>query len=195
MTDSTPHSLLQRLRENPDEDGWKRLVDLYAPLLQRWLAQTGIAGPDADDLLQEVFVSVVREMPSFHHNQRRGAFRSWLRTILVHRVRGHLRRRRGSPQSAADLDIPETLDRLEDQSSDLSRLWDREHDEFVVRLLLQLIEPEFATTTWQAFRRLVIDGQDPEDVAKELGLSIHSVYAAKSRVLRRMRREIEGLIN
>lgn len=147
MTDTTPQSLLQRLRENPDEDGWKRLVDLYTPLLRSWLAQTGIAGADADDLLQEVFVVVVREMPSFHHNQQRGASRSWLRTMLVHRVRGYFRSRRGSPQTGAAIHMPETLDQLEDESSDLSRLWDREHDEFVTRRLLQMIEPEFAVPT------------------------------------------------
>jgi len=195
MIETTPQSLLQRLREKPDEEGWKRLIDLYTPLLRRWLSQTGVDGSDADDLLQEVFLAVVREMPSFHHNQRNGAFRSWLRTILVHRLRGYLRGRRRSPQLAADASIPETLDLLEDESSDLSRLWDREHDEFVARRLLQMIEPEFAVSTWQAFCRQVIDGSDPGEVAKELGISIDSVYAAKSRVLRRMRREIEGLID
>lgn len=50
MTD-TPRSLLERLRHRPDEDSWKRLVDLYTPLLQRWLRQSGVAGADADDLL------------------------------------------------------------------------------------------------------------------------------------------------
>ena len=33
----TPQSLLEKLRQQPDAAAWKRLVDLYTPLLQRWL--------------------------------------------------------------------------------------------------------------------------------------------------------------
>jgi RNA polymerase sigma-70 factor (ECF subfamily) len=191
----TPHSLLQRLRQQPDEESWKRLIDLYSPLLHRWLRQAGLVGSDADDLIQEVFLTLVREMPSFDHNRRRGAFRSWLRKILVNRVRGFQRQRQHLPGLNLDPKFSETIERLEDDSSDLSRLWEREHNEFVVRRLLQLIEPEFTISTWEAFRRQVIDGLDPLEVARDLGLSIDSVYAAKSRVLRRMRREIDGLID
>jgi RNA polymerase sigma-70 factor (ECF subfamily) len=145
----TPHSLLQRLRQQPDEESWKRLIDLYSPLLHRWLRQAGLVGSDADDLIQEVFLTLVREMPSFDHNRRRGAFRSWLRKILVNRVRGFQRQRQHLPGLNLDPKFSETIERLEDDSSDLSRLWEREHNEFVVRRLLQLIEPEFTISTWE----------------------------------------------
>jgi RNA polymerase sigma-70 factor, ECF subfamily len=82
---------------------------------------------------------------------------------------------------------------LEDPASELNRLWDRQHDTFIVRRLLELIEPEFTASTWQAFWRQVIDGQPPGEVADALGLSLDAVYTAKSRVLRRLRRETEGL--
>jgi RNA polymerase sigma-70 factor (ECF subfamily) len=192
MTD-TPRSLLERLRVQPSEDSWKRLVDLYTPLLKRWARQSGVEGADADDLLQEVFAALVREMPAFEHNRRSGAFRRWLRQILVNRVRGYLRTRRARLPAGGDAQTLNVLDRLEDPASDLSRAWDREHDEFVARRLLELIEPEFTASTWRAFWRQVMDGQRPAQVAAELGLSADAVYSAKYHVLRRLRREIEGL--
>ncbi len=92
----TPRSLLERLRHQPDGDSWKRLVDLYTPPLLHWLRQAGVDSSDADDLMQEFFVAVLREMPTFEHNQQRGAFRCWLRTILVYRLRNHWNAKRVS---------------------------------------------------------------------------------------------------
>ena len=90
---------------------------------------------------------------------------------------------------------PEPLLReLEDEHSDLSRLWDREHDAYLTQRALQLLEPEFKPPTWRAFRRQVVDGADAEAVAAELGLSVNAVCIAKSRVLRRLREELAGLV-
>ncbi len=57
------------------------------------------------------------------------------------------------------------------------------------------IRAEFAETTWQACWRVVVEGQAPPDVARALSLTVNAVYIAKSRVLRRLRDEIEGLID
>lgn len=195
MTDTTPQSLLQRLREKPDEDGWKRLVDLYTPLLRRWLRQSGVKGNDADDLLQEVLTLLFRKLPSFEHNQQRGAFRCWLHTILLNRLRDHWKARQTTPETADAAEIVRELDRLQDPASDLNQLWDREHDVFLARRVLQVIENDFLPDTWQAFRRVFLDGAKPAEVAAEMGLSVNAVHLAKWRVLRRARREINGLID
>ena len=194
MTD-TPRSLLERLRHQPDEESWKRLVDLYTPLLQRWLRQAGVDGCDADDVAQEVFVAVVRALPQFEHNQQCGAFRCWLRTIVVHRVQQYWSGKQTTLAADGANAARQSLERLEDPASDLNRLWDREHDALLAQRILQLIEKDFIASTWQAFRRVVLDGAKPAEVAAEIGLSVNAVLLAKSRVLRRARQEIDGLID
>ena len=87
------------------------------------------------------------------------------------------------------------LDALEDPAGDLNQLWEREHDAFLAKRVLQLIERDFTFSTWQAFRRVVLDGAKPADVAAELNMSVNAVLLAKSRVLRRARGEIAGLID
>jgi RNA polymerase sigma-70 factor (ECF subfamily) len=82
---------------------------------------------------------------------------------------------------------------LEDPQSDLSRQWDREHDQHVVRQLLRRVVLEFKPRTRQAFRRNVLDGVPPARVAEELGISVQAVYIAKSRIMRRLREEVEEL--
>jgi RNA polymerase sigma-70 factor (ECF subfamily) len=189
----TSFSLLQRLRSQPDAESWQRLVALYTPLIQGWLRRHAVAPADADDLTQEVMAVVVRELPNFQHNQRRGAFRSWLRTITVHRLRASWRARRLRPAATGDSDFLKMLDELEDPSSGLSRLWDQQHDQHVARRLMELVEPQFEPTTWRAFRRVVLDGVKAAVAAAELRLSVNAVLLAKSRVLGRLRQEMEGL--
>src|SRR5262249_30683588 len=129
----TSFSLLNRLRSQPDAESWRRLVELYTPLIQSWLRRHDVPAADADDLTQDVMAVVVRELPHFVHNQQRGAFRNWLRSITVNRLRTLWRsRQRGRPATGGS-DFLNMLDQLEDPQSDLSRLWDQQHDQHVAR--------------------------------------------------------------
>src|SRR5262249_40782020 len=154
-----------------------------------WLRRYAVQPSDADDLVQEVLQVLHHELPQFKHSQRSGAFRRWLRTILVHRLREAWRSRQYRPEVTGNSDFFQQWDELQDPNSGLSQLWDEEHNQHVVRRLLELIEPEFTPATWQAFRRQVVDGAVAEAVAAELGLSLNAVFIAKSRVLSRLRQE------
>lgn len=191
----TSATLLERLRDRADTEAWQRLIELYSPLLFSWLRRHSLQDADVDDLVQEVLVAVAREAPQFRHSGRPGAFRHWLRTILANRLREFWRGRRHRPAATGDSDFAGMLDQLEDPDSGISRLWDQEHDQHIVRRLLALLEPQFAPSTWQAFRRVVLDGARPDAVAAELGLTVNAVFIAKSRILQRLREESRGLLD
>src|SRR5438552_16051935 len=108
----TSLSLLKRLRLQPDAESWKRLVDLYTPLIHGWLRRYSVPPADADDLTQEVMTVLVRELPQFRHNHQAGAFRNWLRTITVNRLRVLWRSRQGRPVATGDSDFLQVLDEL-----------------------------------------------------------------------------------
>jgi RNA polymerase sigma factor (sigma-70 family) len=186
----TSTGLLRAARDCTDDEAWRRLVSLYEPLLQGWLRRQGVQHADADDLVEDTLATVAQELPTFKHNGHVGAFRSWLRGILVNRLLTFRRSQRVRTICPADSDLLHRLaDVLADPESDLARKWDDDHDRFVARKLLDHIEPEFQPQTWQAFRRVALDGADPDLVAAELDISLASVYAAKSRVLKRLRQE------
>jgi DNA-directed RNA polymerase specialized sigma24 family protein len=119
----------------------------------------------------------------------------WLRVITANRARAHWKAGKLRPVATGGSDFQSAVGQLEDAQSELSQLWDREHDEHVLRRLLEMLESEFTAKTLQAFRRQVIDGAAAEEVAAELGMSLGAVYVAKSRVLARLRREAEGLLD
>ncbi len=187
---ATSATLLQRLRDRHDDAAWRRLVNLYSPLIRSWVSRHLPQSADSDELVQQVLTVIVEKFPAFEHNGRPGAFRAWLRGISVNRLRMFWR----SHPAVLGVDPEPVLRQLEDPYSDLSRQWNREHDEHVARQVLALLRPEFKPTTWQAFERLVLQEQAPEAVAAELGLSVNAVLIAKSRVLRRVREEIAGFV-
>ncbi len=192
--DETSISLLNRLQRTDDTETWDRLVGLYAPLLKSWLRKYDVQPTDADDLVQEVLMAVSQDVTTFDHSGRPGAFRAWLKTILVNRLRNFWRARGRRPQARGDSDIERKLAQLENPASEMSQLWNRQHDLHVARQLLALSEPQFAPNTWKAFCRVAIDGERPDVVAAELGISLNSVFIAKSRVLSKLRQEAQGLV-
>lgn len=190
----TSASLLDRLTSRPDEASWKRLDDLYRPLIRSWILREPRCRNDVDDLVQEVMTVLVRELPGFRR-QRPGSFRCWLKAITVHRLQAYLRHIGRRAAVNTQLDGTSLADQLADPNSSLSQQWDDEHKHHIIRRLLELIEDEFAPTTLAAFRRTVFDEADTEQVAAELGISENAVLVAKSKVLSRLREEAEGFLD
>lgn len=191
----TSFSLLEQLGDDSHGAAWDRLVELYSPLLRVWLGRYAVQVADMDDLVQDVLLVLMRELPGFRHNQRAGAFRSWLRQILVNRLRDFWRSRQYRPMATGESDIQRQLDSLADDGSGVSQMWNREHDAFVMKKLLESVEPQFEPKTWLAFRRQVVEGVRADTVAAELSITLGAVYMAKSRVLNALRRESAGLID
>jgi RNA polymerase sigma-70 factor (ECF subfamily) len=190
----TSVSLLERLAGAPTDGDWRRLDDLYRPLLRAWMARAGVAASDVDDLVQDVLLVVYRKIGGFERRGK-GAFRAWLRTVLAHELRDYFRGQKYRPTPTGDSDFRRILEELESHDSALSRLWDREHDQHVVASLMARVQGNFAPVTWQAFLRHVQEGEPAGQVAETLGLSLNSVLLAKSRVLKRLRQEAAGLVD
>jgi RNA polymerase sigma-70 factor (ECF subfamily) len=171
------------------------LTALYRPLILSWLNRQGVPPRDLEDLSQDILLSVVKHLPAFEHSGRRGAFRSWLRTIVCSRTADYWRALDAGTQASGGSGAAAALQLIEDPDSDLNRQWDKEHDGYVLDCLLDLVRAEFEPATLQAFRRLALDGAAGAAVADELGMSVAAVYGAKSRVLQRIRQEAEGLID
>lgn len=185
--DSTSPSLLVRLRVPTDAAAWERFVELYTPLLMRWCKRFGMTESDAADATQDVLLQAIRTLPSFEYDRTR-SFRAWLKTVLANvwrkQQRGRLRGR--SPDGDADLaESPPAGDPFDEV----------EHRSYLVRRALKIAEQDFEPTTWKACVEFVMQGRPAADVARDLGISANAVYLAKSRVMRHLRVELDGLLD
>jgi len=193
MTD-TSLSLLTRLQDVEDSVSWGRFNELYTPLMHRWLGQYGISATDRDDIVQNVMSAVAQEIETFQHNQRAGAFRTWLRRMLVFRVQNFWRNSKRQPVAATS-DLQEQLNQLADENSEQSHIWNQEHDRAVVGRLMEIVRPRFQDHTWQAFAQQMLEGRNPAQVAQNLGITPGAVYMARNRILAALRAEAEGLVD
>ncbi len=100
---TTPLSLLDRIRTR-DADAWRRLIELYQPLVRFWCSRGGLHGSEAEDVAQEIFAAAAAHLDSFHHDQPGDTFRGWLRSIARNQVRLHYRRNQGRPQAEGGSD-------------------------------------------------------------------------------------------
>ena len=183
---TTSISLLERLRHTNDQAAWQRFVHLYTPLLYYWARRTGLAADETADLVQEVLLVLVQKLPEFAYDPGR-SFRGWLRTITLNKWRERCRRL-SLPVDAAELsDVadPGNYDAFDEA----------EYRQHLVKQALQVMQAEFEPTTWLACREFVVSGRPAAEVASELGVSVAVVYSAKSRVLRRLREELDGLLD
>jgi RNA polymerase sigma-70 factor (ECF subfamily) len=182
---STSASLLERLQEPADTAAWDRFVELYSPLLFTWAKQLGLQSADAADLVQEVLLVLLQKLPEFRYDQQQ-SFRGWLRAVLLNRWRDQRRRPR----------LPLEPDPVDPVGPDnVADLREAEYRRFLVHRALQLMQTDFQPMTWRACWELVVNGRSPAEVAGELGVSVWSVYTSKSRVLARLRQQLDGLLD
>ncbi len=185
----TPVSLLERLRGPGEPEAWRRCAELFTPLIYHWAHRAGLSAADAADLVQEVFLVLVQKLPEFRYD-RQGTFRGWLRTVTLNKWREMQRRRRlparddGDPR-LDELSVPDDLEAYDEH----------EYRRHLVDRALKLMKSEFQPSTWKACWEHVVSGRPAAEVANELGISPDAVYTAKSRVLRRLRTELEGLLD
>jgi len=184
--DTTSLSLLERLREPNPHDSWARFAKLYTPLLLLWAQRQGLREQDAADLVQDVFLTLVQKLSAYQHGGA-GSFRNWLYTILLNRHRDYCRRR--------SLPIaPEAVSALA-AVAEPNPVEEAEYQRLLVGRALQLMQAEFSTKTWKACWEHVVNSRPAAEIAAELGISAGSVYVAKSRVLNRLRQELQGLLD
>lgn len=186
---TTSVTLLERLRQPDADDAWPRFVRLYTPLLYSWARRAGLQTEDAADLVQDVLTILVQKLPEFTYDPDR-SFRGWLRTVTLNKWRDIRRRRSPAvlPTNGPELD--------EVAGPDTAALFEEaEYRQQLVRRALQLMQVEFHPTTWKACWECLVADRPATDVAKELGITVNSVYLAKSRVLARLRQELEGLLD
>jgi RNA polymerase sigma-70 factor (ECF subfamily) len=190
--DPTPLSLLEKLRRPAAgdlQDAWRRFVHLYTPLLFARTRRLGVPEADMDDVVQDVFAVLARQMATFRYEPGQ-RFRGWLWTILLNKWRDRLRQRQAAPALGPDsaLQAASSPDNVAEQTEE-------DYRAYLVGRALELMKAEFAEADWRACWEFVVSGRPAADVARELGLSVNQVYLAKSRILRRLRAELDGLLD
>ena len=151
-----------------------------------WIGRLGLGPDDAADVAQDVLMTLMVRLPTFQHGAGR-SFRGWLRTVTLNKTRDFLRKKNTRLHH-------ETQAALENEEAAGSVFSEIEFRAAVARRALMLIKPEFEECTWRACWESAVTRRPAKQIAEELGISVNAVYLAKGRVLKRLRRELEGML-
>ena len=185
----TQAELLQRIRNPEDRAAWAEFAGIYEPVLLRMARRRGLQQADASDLAQKVMVSISKSIDSWEDNPERGRFRTWLTVVARNAIIDSLRRIR--PDAArGGSSILQALTRLPQSEESAQAEIEREYRRQIFRTVAAEIRNEFNAPVWDAFWLTTVENQPVAQVAKALGKTVGSVYAARSRVMRRLRERI-----
>jgi RNA polymerase sigma-70 factor, ECF subfamily len=182
---SISSTLLDKLRQPESaKDAWVRFVELFTPLLYHFAQR--VEPHDAADLVQEVFVALVKCLPEFRYEPGK-SFKAWLWTITRHKwVELHRRRKSVEVLSNAALD---------DLADKTGADWNAEYRMELICRAMELIQGDFEPKTWQAYRQVAVLGRPMAEVAEELSMSVGAVRVAKFRVIHRLQQELQGFLD
>lgn len=187
----TRHTLIAKLGDRANTAAWAEFVALYEPLIRRLARRKGLQDADAGDLCQEVFRVVAGAIDQWDPDPTRGSFRGWLSRITRNLLINFLTRPRNRPLGSGSTSVLEFLEAQPSIDPTATALFDAEYHWRLFECAAKEVQAEFTAPTWLAFWRTAVEHQTPADVATELGLSVGAVYVARSRVLARLKRNLE----
>jgi RNA polymerase sigma-70 factor (ECF subfamily) len=186
---SLSSTLLERVRAK-DQKAWQQLDLLFGPDVYGWCRKRGVSSQDAADIRQEVFTAVWQGLPTFRRDRPQDSFRGWLYGITQHKIMDWKRKAARQPAAAGGSAAAQLLAELpepEERSSSPPGATPEETRR--IHRALDLLRPQYHEKTWEAFRRVTVEGQTAAEVAAALGMTVNAVYISKSRVLHDFREE------
>jgi RNA polymerase sigma-70 factor (ECF subfamily) len=189
----TRASLLVQIRDATNDGAWREFINLYGPVVYGFARKRGLQDADAADLMQDVMRSISSAIGKLDYDRNQGTFRGWLFTITRNKIFNFLSARRIRPQGSGDTTTNRLLATHPDTAdgAEVADTWEMEYQRRIAALAMERVKNEFQEKTWQAFWQTAVEGLAAADVSRDLGLSPGAIYVAKSRVLARLKEEVE----
>jgi RNA polymerase sigma-70 factor (ECF subfamily) len=177
-----------------DGEAFAKITALFGGLVYHWCRRAGLSPEDSEDVSQQVFISVSNGLNGFKREKPSDSFRGWLRVVTRSRVMDFFRANSHREVPVGGTSFMERINSIVEQGDEVIGE-ERAETNILVERAMSLLQSEFSANDCKAFHMLVIDAIAPREVAEKLGLSLNSVYIAKSRILKRMRDEFDDLMD
>lgn len=183
----TSTQLLEGLRDADNDAIWQEFVTRYEPLMLRYCQKLGLRDADAADVTQQILLEFSKSYQAGKYDREKGRLRQWLYGIAHNQVRNWRRRNANREvQIAGQTDSVDFFAKIDDDNH-LSRVWEEEWQDTILRRCLEQVRSEVQEKTFRAFEMFALEQKPAETVAQELETTQNAVFSAKRRILRRIR--------
>jgi RNA polymerase sigma-70 factor (ECF subfamily) len=200
----TPYGLLGRLRDWDDQQSWQTFYDTYWKWIFGVAHKSGLSEAEAQDVVQETLLTLVKQMKDWRQDPALGSFRSWLFQIVRWRIKDQLRKRlpvQPSIQHASgEAPRTATIERIPDSDLGLERILEEDYEANMLDAALERVRRRVnargrktSAKDFQIFEASVVKGYSRDEIQRSLGVSAWQVYTARSRLGKMLEEEIETL--
>ncbi|PYJ85412.1 MAG: RNA polymerase subunit sigma [Verrucomicrobia bacterium] len=202
----TRHSLLNRLKDWGDQVSWQDFFDTYWRLIYNVAVKAGLTDTEAQEVVQETVIAVAKKISEFKADPTRGSFSAWLMHTTRWRIADQFRKRQKAGQecslSAAaeaggtptlrtdDTGLSDPINRVPDPAGvRLETVWNEEWEKNLMAAALEQVKSKVSPRQFQMFDLHVLQNLSVRDTARTMQVSVASVYMARHRVSRLLKRE------
>ena len=188
----TRDSLILQVQNPLNREAWDQFAMIYRPVIYRLARRKGLQDADAQDLTQQVLHAVSQSIGRWEKQDPPVKFRHWLRRVVRNAILNALSRkpRDGAAGGSVALDL---LNQHSNPDRDSASQIEIEYRRELYLQAARLVRSDVNAETWQAFELTVVEGIAAEEVARKLGKTPGNVYAARSRIMRRLREAVQAL--
>ena len=201
---ATRHSLLNRLKDWGDQTSWQDFFDTYGKLIYNVASKTGLSDAEAQEVVQETVIAVARKIGEFKADPAHGSFSAWLMQLTRWRIADQFRKRQKEASrlaptglalpSVSDETSTDPLERIPDPATlPIDTLWQQEWERHSMAAALERVKRQVSPRQFQMFDLHVLQNQPVQTTARTLKTSVASVYMAKHRISRLLKKEIRKL--
>ena len=157
----TRQSLLGRLKDWEDREGWQDFFNTYWKLIYQVALKAGLNDPEAQDVVQETMIAVAKAIPSLQYDASIGSFKGWLLTITRRRIADHFRSKQRHPTACVPPSDDESsatplLSRIPDADACWDSLWNEEWERNFLEVALENVKQKVKSRQYQLFDCFVL---------------------------------------
>lgn len=193
----TRKSLLTRLKNWDDQEGWREFFETYWRLIYSVALKAGFNDAEAQDIVQDTILAVAKKMRGFKYDPEIGSFKSWLLLNVRSRIAEHLRKRNRGVALVTKPAGDETWANVENlpdpAAATVDAMWDEEWERNLFAAALERVKAQVSAKQFLMFDLYAMKQTPMRKVTHSLGVNAAQVYMAKYRVSRLLQSELKRM--
>ncbi|MCC0049316.1 MAG: sigma-70 family RNA polymerase sigma factor [Rhodobiaceae bacterium] len=169
------------MADGRDRDAFREIFEYYGPRVKSWLVKSGSDSALADDLMQDVMMTVWRKVDLY--NPKYGAASTWIFTIARNARIDRLRRSSSQPY----LDV-ETIELASDEADGEDETFANQRAELVAEALAELPDEQK-----QVMELAFMEDLAQSEIAEKLSVPLGTVKSRMRLAYGKLRSKLEVL--